>query len=86
MTAIKQILERPRTPVAPHMNDSELMRTARLRERAEQCRWFARQAQSRRIAAELESLARDCDSEAARLEAFEWDCRSAAMQQIGGSV
>jgi hypothetical protein len=44
--------------------------TARLRERAEQCRLRARQASSVRIGFELEKLAGDYENDAARIEQF----------------
>lgn len=42
---------------------------ARLRQKAAQCRHFARQAQSEGIAAEFDGLARDYESDADWLEA-----------------
>ena len=46
---------------------------ARLRERAEKCRQFARQSPSNGIASELERLAVDYDQDAIRLAAVEID-------------
>lgn len=46
---------------------------ARLRERAEKCRQFARESASHGIATELERLAVDYDQDAARLAAVDRD-------------
>lgn len=46
---------------------------ARLRERAEKCRQFARESSSHGIATELERLAVDYDHDAARLTAVDGD-------------
>ncbi|WP_158699560.1 hypothetical protein [Magnetospirillum gryphiswaldense] len=46
---------------------------ARLRERAEKCRQFARESASHGIATELERLAVDYDQDAARLAAVDMD-------------
>jgi hypothetical protein len=57
------------------MNDN----TARLREKAAQCRQLARQARSDGIAIELGKLADDYDQHAARLEAFDPELRGPGL-------
>jgi hypothetical protein len=47
-----------------------MLSIARLRERAAECRQFARRALSDGIASELERLAHDYDRDAARLDAL----------------
>ncbi len=53
------------------MNDNGTMGTARLRQKAAQCRQLAQQALSDGIAIELGKLADDYDANAAELEAFD---------------
>ena len=50
------------------MTDMRMLGHSYLLERAAQCRKMVRQARSRGIATELESLASDYDRDAARLE------------------
>ena len=55
------------------MINKRMMSIERLRERALQCRQLATHAQSRGIAAELESLASEYDRDADGLESFGQD-------------
>jgi hypothetical protein len=63
------------------MESNWIITVARLREMAERCRQLVAQAHFYGTAAELESLARDYDGDAARLEASDvGGVRSGAMQ------
>lgn len=56
------------------MTEFRMMSLSRLRERAEQCHRLASLALSDGIATELEKLACDYDSDAARIESLGYGC------------